>query len=224
MARLQIYRELLPLATFLRVHLNSKEVSYLSWQKKYPNLKTACYINCYIKTKCLLWTKFLEILVLSKYLTSVATALINWRYNMCFESLLFSIFSLWPFSIWTCGYLFQRFLKTGSFRLKEHEAVFWNRQSLIFSILAGGIWFVFYFRLNIFTSMISNMLLPLEALRGRSQELWILIYPNAKMNDWLNLFRLILQSWPNFLRQTLVLVWNRALREKVNFNFCTVFC
>ena len=40
MACLQIYRELLSLATFLRVHSNSEEVSYLSWQNAYSNLKT----------------------------------------------------------------------------------------------------------------------------------------------------------------------------------------
>ena len=40
MACLQIYGELLSLATFLRLLSNSKEESYLSWQKTYPNLKT----------------------------------------------------------------------------------------------------------------------------------------------------------------------------------------
>ena len=30
---------------FLRVHSNSKEVSYLTWQNVYPNLKTACHIK-----------------------------------------------------------------------------------------------------------------------------------------------------------------------------------
>ena len=32
------------------------------------------------------------------------------------------------------------------------------------------------------------------------------------------------QSWPKYMRQTLLLVWNSALREKCNFNFWTVFC
>ena len=45
MACLQIYRELLSLVTFLRVHLNSKGVSYLSCQDMYPNLKTTCHIK-----------------------------------------------------------------------------------------------------------------------------------------------------------------------------------
>ena len=66
MACLQIYRQLLSLATFLRVHSNSKEVSYLSWQNTYPNLKTTCHI----KLKFFLWTKLLENLLLAKYLTA----------------------------------------------------------------------------------------------------------------------------------------------------------
>ena len=45
MVCLQIYRELSNLPTFLRVHSNSKEVSYLSWQNMYPNLKTTCHIK-----------------------------------------------------------------------------------------------------------------------------------------------------------------------------------
>ena len=71
MACLQIYRELLSLATFLRVHSNSKEVSYLSWQNTYPNLKTTCHI----KLKFFFWTKLLENLLLAKYLISVAAPL-----------------------------------------------------------------------------------------------------------------------------------------------------
>ena len=73
MACLQIYRELLSLATFLRVHSNSKEVSYLSWQNTYPNLKTTCHI----KLKFFLWTKVLQNLLLAKYLISVAAPLID---------------------------------------------------------------------------------------------------------------------------------------------------
>ena len=71
MACLQIYRELLSLATFLRVHSNSKEVSYLYWQNRYPNLKTTCHIEL----KVFLWTKPLESLLLAKYLISVAANL-----------------------------------------------------------------------------------------------------------------------------------------------------
>ena len=68
---LQIYRELLSPATFLRVHSNSKEVSYLSWQNMYPNLKTTCHITL----KFLLWTKLLEYLLLIKYLISLTATL-----------------------------------------------------------------------------------------------------------------------------------------------------
>ena len=53
---------------FSRVHSNSKELSYLSWQNTYPNLKTACHI----KLKFFFWTKLLENLLLAKYLISVA--------------------------------------------------------------------------------------------------------------------------------------------------------
>ena len=63
-ACLQIYRELLSLATFLRVHSNSEEVSYLSLQNTYPNLKTTCHI----KLNLFLWTKLSENLLLEKYL------------------------------------------------------------------------------------------------------------------------------------------------------------
>ena len=59
------------LAILLWVHSKSKEVSYLSWQNTYPNLKTTCHI----KLKFLLWTKLLENLLLTKYLISVAAPL-----------------------------------------------------------------------------------------------------------------------------------------------------
>ena len=45
MACLQIYRELLLPEIFLRVYSNSKEVSYFSWQSRYPNLKTISLIK-----------------------------------------------------------------------------------------------------------------------------------------------------------------------------------
>ena len=72
-ACLQICRELLLLATFLRVHSNSREVSYLSWQNTHPNLKTTFHI----KLNFFLWTKLLENSLLAKYFVSVATALKN---------------------------------------------------------------------------------------------------------------------------------------------------
>ena len=71
MTCLQIYRELLSTATFLRVYSNSNEVSYLSWLSTYPNLKTTCHI----KLKLFLLTKLLENLLLAKYLISVAAPL-----------------------------------------------------------------------------------------------------------------------------------------------------
>ena len=73
MACLQIYRELLFLTTFLRVHSNSKEVSYLSWQNTYPNSKTICHI----KLKFFWLAKLLENLLLAKYLISVTAPLIT---------------------------------------------------------------------------------------------------------------------------------------------------
>ena len=56
------------LATFLGVHSNSKEVSYLSWQNIYPNLKTTCHI----KLKFFLWTKPLHKFLLANYLICTA--------------------------------------------------------------------------------------------------------------------------------------------------------
>ena len=60
------------------------------------------------------------------------------------------------------AYLFQRLHKTKSFSLRENDAVFLETQNLIFSI-AAVILFGFYFRLDIFTSKISNLLLLLGA-------------------------------------------------------------
>ena len=50
----------------------SKEVSYLSWQNMYLNLKTTCHI----KLNFLLWTKLLDNILLTNYLISVAATLI----------------------------------------------------------------------------------------------------------------------------------------------------
>ena len=71
MACLQIYPQSLSLATFLRVHSNSKELSYLSWQNKYPNLE----ISCHIKLIYFFWTKLLDNLLHAKYVISVAATL-----------------------------------------------------------------------------------------------------------------------------------------------------
>ena len=46
--------------------------------------------------------------------------------------------------------------------LKEHEAISLKRESLVFSAVVGNIRFAFCFRINIFTSKISNLLLPLR--------------------------------------------------------------
>ena len=68
---LQIYREWMSLATFLRVHSNSKEVSFLPWQNKYPNLKTTCHIMPIF----FMWTKLPKKLLLAKYLISAVAVL-----------------------------------------------------------------------------------------------------------------------------------------------------
>ena len=71
MVCLQSYREYLSLATFRRVHSNSKEVSHQPWQNKYSDLKTTCHI----KPKNFSKTNFSKKLFLAKYLISVAAAL-----------------------------------------------------------------------------------------------------------------------------------------------------
>ena len=48
-------------------------------------------------------------------------------------------------------YLHECLHKTKSYSLNEYEAVFSKRQKLIFSIVAGSVWFGFCFRLNTFT-------------------------------------------------------------------------
>ena len=82
MGCLQIYREYLSLVTFLRVHSNSKEITYLTLQNKYRSLKTTCHI----KPK----TKLLKNLLLAKYFKSLAAALgvicicRNFLFSVCF--------------------------------------------------------------------------------------------------------------------------------------------
>ena len=76
MTCLQVYLESLPLSAVLRVHANSKVVSYLSWHM-YPNLKTTRHI----KVKFFLQTKLLENLLLAKYLKSVNAPLRKERYT-----------------------------------------------------------------------------------------------------------------------------------------------
>ena len=67
------------LATFFRFHSNSKEISYLLWQNKYPNLKATCHV----KPKFFLWTQLPKNLLLAKYLSSVTAALIRIWYQFC---------------------------------------------------------------------------------------------------------------------------------------------
>ena len=60
---------------------------------------------------------------------------------------------------------------------KLEVIVWWNMRllfeetKLIFTVIAGSIWFNFYLKLNIFTSKISNLLLPLGAEGPRAVNL-----------------------------------------------------
>ena len=87
-ACLQIYQEKLSLATFLRVHSNTKEIFYLPWQNKYPVLKT----NCHIKPNVFLRTELPKNLLLAKYLIYATAALINLQLsneNCIYSTLIF---------------------------------------------------------------------------------------------------------------------------------------
>ena len=99
----KIYRELLLLVTFLRVHSNSKELP-TSWQNMYPNLKTTCHI----KLKFFLWTKLLENLLQAKYLISVAAPLtfqsLHQHAKLSSVHPLFHPFTLWP-PVWLQPFL-----------------------------------------------------------------------------------------------------------------------
>ena len=96
-ACLQICWELLLLVTFLRVHSNSGEVLYLSWQNRYPNLK----VTSHIKLKFFLWTKLLENLLFARCLIS-DTALLNlsWWRSLSYHLLCKSMD--WFYMIETC--------------------------------------------------------------------------------------------------------------------------
>ena len=63
MACLQIYQKPLSLSTFLWVHSTLEEVSHLSWQNIYPNLKTTYQAKMFLvnlnPTYFLKVTKFL---------------------------------------------------------------------------------------------------------------------------------------------------------------------
>ena len=123
MACLQIYQESLSLTTFLRVHSNSKDVSYLYRQNTYPNLK----ITCHIKLKFFLWTKLLENLLIAKYLISLTASLKGWGVQLDIRPLVFPkmysenviikipqvVLKIWRFSpsILTLFIYFSDFLK-----------------------------------------------------------------------------------------------------------------
>ena len=80
-----------------------KEVPHLSWQNKYPNLKTTCHI----KLKFLLRTKILENILIAKYLISIPDALTlvkSWLHmdieiNHCIKFDVLPDFLVWKF----CG-------------------------------------------------------------------------------------------------------------------------
>ena len=110
MVCLQIYRESLTLATFHRVHSNSKELSYLSWQNKYPNLKT---IN-HIRPNFFLWTKLPKNLLLTKYLLSVeATLILGANLANILKKL----------SYLTCSCTFHIILRNYHFPSKSHDRI-----------------------------------------------------------------------------------------------------
>ena len=85
-----------------------------------------------------------------------------------------------PLSTWTHDYLFECLQETRGYSLKVHGAVFLKRQNLIFPVAAGSTWFVFFFRLHIFTSKIETYCHLLVARSGVEWELdwwlWIWIY------------------------------------------------
>ena len=54
-----------------------------------------------------------------------------------------------PLSTWTGGYLFQYLSESKSYSLKDYQVVFVKRQNLLFSVIAGSIWFAFCFKINI---------------------------------------------------------------------------
>ena len=90
--------------------------------------------------------------------------------GICLNGFCFTFPHCNPLSPWMCNHLSQCLHKTINYSLKEHEAVFMKRQSLIFFLVAGSIWINFWSTLNIFICKISNLLLlPLgtQGARGR---------------------------------------------------------
>ena len=52
----------------------------------------------------------------------------------------------------------------------------WKKQNMIFSTVAGSIWFAIYIRLNNFTNKILKCLLPLRAEEAEGRGPWIFMY------------------------------------------------
>ena len=76
------------------------------------------------------------------------------------------------------GFCFERVVTYFNVYMKlevivgRNMRLFPSRDKTFFSIVAGSIWFVFCFRLNIFIIKISNLLLPLGAERAGGRESW----------------------------------------------------
>ena len=60
------------------------------------------------------------------------------------------------------GYLSQRLHETIR-NMKKYMAFSFEEKNVIFSTVVGNTSYLFYFRLNVFTSKTTNLLLPLEA-------------------------------------------------------------
>ena len=100
-----------------------------------PEYAWICLIMFGYLWKCLEYAETCVNMPKSAWMTFVLHSPI---YPFVFQSL---------FYLNTC-YLFERLQETTGYSLKEHEAVFWKRQHLIFWIAAGSITFIFCIRLN----------------------------------------------------------------------------
>ena len=105
----------------------------------------------------------------------------DWIYLNGF-SLTFSQCNHW--STWKQGQCLHKTRRN----MKEHEAVFLNRKNVIFSIMAGSIWFVFCKRPNILTSKIWNLFLFFWSEEAEARESWR-IWNYHRMNKSLNIFQ-----------------------------------
>ena len=93
-----------------------------------------------------------------------------------------------PSSIWMLGYLFQSLYKTKSNILKNYEAAFLKTQNLIFSIVAGSIWFVFCFRLKSFsrfqTTLFTYVPISKNIILSPQKALWTRIKLLQKVENY----------------------------------------